>query len=265
MTIRFDRPTATLPVSLTGRWCALRCAHCNGRYLEHMRPIWDADVSAAESLLISGGCDLHGRVPLDGHLDAITRLRHGRRLNWHLGFVDEPDLLRVRHLIDVVSFDVVGDKATAREVYGLEADLADYMATLDMLRTHVPVVPHVTIGLRGGRLSGEWAALQALAERELESLIFIVLIPTPGTAYAECDPPALEDVEAVLTGARVLMPETHLALGCMRPRGRYRQAMDEIAVQVGMNGIVNPSAVARRAAQELGLEIVWGDACCALG
>ena len=123
MTIRFDRPTATRPVSLTGRWCGLRCAHCNGRYLEHMQPIWELDGIGAESLLISGGCDPRGRVPIDGHLEALVRLRSGRRMNWHLGFIEEPDLARIIDLIDVVSFDVVGDAETAREVYGLEADL----------------------------------------------------------------------------------------------------------------------------------------------
>jgi uncharacterized radical SAM superfamily protein len=138
------------------------------------------------------------------------------------------------------------------------------MSQFDMLRRHVRVVPHLTIGLRGGRLSGEWSALSALAERQVERLVFLVLIPTQNTDYAACKPPSLEELEAVFAHARILMPAAHLTLGCMRPHGVYRQAADEIALRSGLNGVVNPSLAARRAASDLGLEIVWGDACCAL-
>ena len=37
--IGFDRPTATIAVSVTGTACALRCAHCNGHYLAGMRQL----------------------------------------------------------------------------------------------------------------------------------------------------------------------------------------------------------------------------------
>ncbi|MBN1401172.1 MAG: radical SAM protein [Anaerolineae bacterium] len=262
--IRFDRPVRTLPVSLTGEWCALQCAHCGGHYLQHMRPVWQVDADGATSLLISGGCDSAGRVPLTGHLDTIARLRRGRRLNWHVGFVDEQDLARIAPYVDVVSFDIVGDAETAREVYGLEASLGDYMRTLDLIQRHVPVVPHITIGLRGGRLSGEWAAIEALRERDIGALILIILIPTPGTAYADREPPALEDVRRTFIEARTLLPETRILLGCMRPHGAYRRSVDELAVRAGLNGIVNPTLAAQRAACELGLEIVWGEECCAL-
>ena len=166
--------------------------------------------------------------------------------------------------VDVISFDVVGDAETAREVYGLDVTLDDYVRTLEMLRRHVRVVPHLTIGLRGGRLSGERAALRALQSQGLEALVLIILIPTPGTAYAGCAPPAVDQVAEIFVEARTMLPECRLILGCMRPHGRYRQAVDELAVRAGFNGIVNPARVAERTAGELGLEIAWGDECCAL-
>lgn len=263
-TIFFDRPSRTLPVSVTGTRCALQCAHCGGRYLQHMRPIEAVEPGAATSLLISGGCDASGRVPVWEHLDAIRRVGAGLRLNWHLGMVDEETMQAVAPLADVVSFDVVGDRDTAREVYGLDVGLQECLETLRMIRRYARVVPHLTVGLRGGRLSGERAAIEALAEEGCEALVFLVLIPTEGTAYAHCTPPSVDAVTDVVLTARLQLPLARLTLGCMRPFGAYRQAVDEAAVRAGVNGIVNPTRVAERVAHELGLEIAWGDECCAL-
>jgi len=262
-TIRFFRPTRTLPVSLTGGACALDCAHCGGYYLQHMRPIWDARADGATSCLISGGCDRQGRVPVTSHLEEVARLRQGRRLNWHVGLIDERAMLAIKPLVDVVSFDLVGDAETAREVYGLDLTLDDYVATLGMLRRHVPVVPHITIGLRGGRLSGERAALEAVQQMGVGVLVFIILIPTEGTAYAGCAPPPLSEVGQLLREARSKVPQTRLYLGCMRPYGDYRREVDELALRAGLDGIVNPSLSAVRMAAEMGLRVVWRDECCA--
>jgi lipoyl synthase len=263
--IRFDRPTRTQPVSLTGTQCALDCAHCGGHYLEHMHPIWE--VSPGEevtSYLISGGCDARGRVPVTSHLEEVARLHPGRRLNWHVGLVDEADIESIAPLVDVISFDIVGDAETAHEVYGLDADLSDYMETLTLLERYAPVVPHLTVGLLGGQIRAEREALAALAAHGVERLILLVLIPTEGTRYANCAPPSLDQVAEVLLDARLMLPGAQLYLGCMRPFGAYRQALDELAVRAGVNVIVNPCRAAQTVAEELGLEIVWGDECCGL-
>lgn len=264
-TIRFDRPSATIPVSLTGPACSLHCAHCNGVYLQHMHSLEQALVSPARSALISGGCDPLGRVPVTGQIAQITELRaSGRRLNWHVGLIDEGTIRTIAPLVDLVSFDIVGDAATAREVYGLDLSLADYLRTFDMLQRHVKVIPHITVGLRGGNLSGEMAALSALAERQVDHLVLLVLIPTPGTAYAHRPPPGLSEVASIFIQARLELPQTQIYLGCMRPQGAYRQPCDELAVRTGFNVIVNPLRPTVTLAQELGLQVTWGDECCAL-
>lgn len=262
--IRFDRPRQTLPVSLTGSVCALKCAHCNGYYLRHMQPIWDAQPNGATSCLISGGCDLAGRVPVTAHLEKVALLKQGRRLNWHVGLISEEELRLIVPYVDVISFDMVGDAETAHEVYGLRLTLDDYLRTYDLLRRYVPVVPHLTIGLRGGQLSGERAIIRALEARKPETLIFLVLIPTEGTAFAHCKPPSLADVTELLIEARLRLPATRLLLGCMRPYGTYRQKLDELAIRAGVNGVVNPTCQAERVAAELCLEVLRGEECCAL-
>jgi len=258
------RPTATLPVSLTGARCALDCAHCGGHYLAHMRPVQRANADGYRSLLISGGCDARGQVPITTALPHIQRLRPGRRLNWHVGFAEAPELARIAPLVDVISFDVVGDRETAQEVYGLDLGLDDYLRQLALLRAYAPVIPHVTLGLRGGRFSGEERALRALAELGLAHVILLILIPTPGTRYADVAPPDLGEVERHFALARRLLPAARLYLGCMRPHGRYRQEVDVLALQAGLDGIVNPSRAAVAAAEAGERPIIWGDECCAL-
>ncbi len=262
--IRFDRPSGTTPVSVTGTACALRCAHCNGHYLEGMHALDDPAVARARSLLISGGCDRSGQVPVLAHLEAIRRVGAGKRLNWHVGLVDEETVRAIAPLVHTISFDMVGDGQTVREVYGLERTVEDYVATYRLLQRHVRVVPHLTVGLLGGELSGERQALALLQELGAEAIVFIVFIPTPGTAYAERQPPAVDVVADLLAEARAMFPETPLLLGCMRPKGEHRDRLDALAVQVGVNAIVNPARTAVVEAERLGLAVEWGDECCVL-
>jgi uncharacterized radical SAM superfamily protein len=260
--ITFSYPLDTALVSLTGDRCGLQCAHCGGHYLCHMQPVWDAQVEGAPSALISGGCDPEGRVPVTEHLDQIRQISQGRRLNWHVGLISEQEMQAIAPYVQVVSFDVVGDRETIHEVYGLDKTPADYAATYAMLRRYAPVVPHITVGLRGGHVGHERPAMDMLAQLGLDALVFIVLIPTPGTRYADCSPPEVEQVALLLAEARQRFPLTPIHLGCMRPRGDYRTRLDPLAVRAGVNVIVSPSRAAREEAASLGLETVKTTECC---
>jgi uncharacterized radical SAM superfamily protein len=259
-----DYPLKTLVVSLTGDRCELNCAHCGGRYLRQMVPVWEADPRGATSCLISGGSDHEGRVPVTSHLDVVRRLRPGRVLNWHVGLIGKQQAEAIRPYADVISFDFVGDDETIAEVYGLRARAEDYAATYELLRSYATVVPHITVGLRGGTICHEYQALDALERLGADGLVFLVLVPTPGTRYAGCQPPPVEEVAALLVEARLRFPTAPLHLGCMRPRGEYRERLDPLAVRAGVNVIVNPSAEAVALARELGLTVERREECCAI-
>jgi len=262
--IGFARPNRTLAISLTGTHCALQCAHCAGHYLNGMVAIENADATGMKSCLISGGCDQQGRVPVASHLALIAALRPNRILNWHVGLIDEEEMHAIAPYVDVISFDFVGDKETIQEVYGLDYTVEDYVHTYAMLRQHAKVVPHLTLGLRGGQFSGEHRALYTLKVIGLDALVVLVFIPTPGTRYAACQPPPLAQVANFLLAARCMLPDTPIYLGCMRPGGRYRHDLDSLAVQAGVNKIVNPAPSAVRLATELGLLVQWEDECCVI-
>jgi uncharacterized radical SAM superfamily protein len=260
--ISFAYPLDTALMSLTGDQCALQCAHCGGRYLCHMQPIGEARPGGATSALISGGCDLEGRVPVTEHLDQIAALAAGRRLNWHVGLIDESDMQAIAPYVDAISFDVVGDTETIHEVYALAKTASDYAATYAMLRRYARVVPHITVGLRCGELGHERPALDLLARAGLDELVFIVFMPTPGTAYADCPPPPVKEVALLLAEARQRFPAIPIQLGCMRPRRGYRAQLDPLAVRAGLNAVVSPSREGRAMAEALGLAVVETRECC---
>jgi len=262
--IGFVRPSQTLSISLTGTQCALQCAHCGGHYLAGMVPVERADASGKDSCLISGGCDGRGKVPVTAHLPRIAVLRQGRLLNWHVGLIDEEEMRAIAPYVDVISFDWVGDDPTIREVYGLDRSAEDYARTYTMLRHYARVVPHLTLGLRGGRFSGEYAALDRMQAAGADALVLLILIPTPGTRYAGCQPPPLAEVADFVLAARFKLPDAPIYLGCMRPGGRYRRELDSLALRAGVTKIVNPAPSAVQLAAELGLSVRWENECCVI-
>lgn len=269
--IWFDFPSQTESITLTGRSCALNCAHCGGHYLKGMRSVEEIQIHGSlnsnfpfRSALVSGGCTLEGKVPFEEHLEFLHNLKKDVRLNFHVGLLNGKEISLLKGLADVVSFDFVADRETIQEVYGLEQGPEEYRRVYLGLREVVPVIPHLTLGLRGGEWGGEEKALDALEELGLKGLVFNVFIPTPETRYALRQPLPVDEVIRFLAQARLRFPDLPLALGCMRPKGRYRQILDEAAVSIGINRMVMPTPGARRIADELGLRVIRGEECCAL-
>ncbi|MGC8786172.1 MAG: radical SAM protein [Anaerolineae bacterium] len=229
-----------------------------------MIDIHDADVTGMTSCLVSGGCDQRGKVPVTTHLAQIQALRPGRLLNWHVGMIDEGDMRVIAPYVDIISFDFVGEDETIREVYGLDYTGDDYLRTYQMLRRYAKVVPHLTIGLRGGQIYGEYQALRQLKAVGLDALVLLVFMPTPETRYAHCQPPSLDEVVDFMLTARLTLPDTPIYLGCMRPGGRYRRELDALAVRAGVNKIVNPAPSAVQEAKDLLLAIQWESECCVI-
>lgn len=266
-TLRLAYPIQTKAISVTGTACELNCAHCGGAYLRHMKPlsdIEDGEKKLGTSCLVSGGCDGAGRVPLMQHVSRLMELKQERRYNIHVGLVDDAELATIAYLADKVSFDMVGDDTTIREVFGLDRTVDDYADCYRKLRACCAVVPHICIGLHGGEIRGEYRALEILEQLGADSVTFIIFTPTKGTRFAECAPPNLAATVELLATAREKFAKVPLQLGCMRPGGRYREAVDQWAVRTGINAIVNPAPAAVRLAEELGLTIVRQWECCVL-
>lgn len=266
------------PISVTGARCELNCAHCNRCYLRHMIPaetpekLYEVCVSLYErgavGCLISGGSVRGGHVPLEPFVEAIRRVKEETDLvlNVHTGLVNRRLAQRLAEAgVDVVSLDVVGDTDTVRMVYGLDRRAEDYF---EALKTHIEagirhVVPHVCVGLHYGKLRGELRALEAIRRVKPETLVFIVLIPTRGTRMEGIPPPDPLDVVKVIVAARLMLRDTAIILGCMRPPGKTREKLDLLALDV-VDGIVLPTRKAVKEAERKGFTVKRLSACCAI-
>jgi len=262
--ICFAYPQNTKSISVTGNECEQDCAHCGGHYLKQMLPISAMQTSSATSFLISGGCQANGTVPIGAHIAELESLKQGRRYNLHVGLIEGAEIGEIAKIADCVSFDFVGDDETINEVFGIHRTVNDYVQCYTALRQQVKVMPHICIGLHGGEIRGEYRAVELLQEIGVDALTFIIFTPTRGTRYAECLPPQMEEVVKLLTWARQVCPSIPIHLGCMRPGGRYRSEIDQWAVKIGMDTIVNPTPKAVALAKELGMSIVRQEECCVL-
>ncbi|MCX8066477.1 MAG: radical SAM protein [Anaerolineae bacterium] len=264
-------------ISLTGEQCALQCEHCRGQLLKGMIPATTPQALLAlgrrlveqgcEGVLISGGADRNGAVPLRPYLEAIARLKEwGLRIVVHTGLPDRETAEGLRAArVDQVLFDFIGDTATLREVLHLERSPEDYADALALLRElGVPVAPHIVVGLYFGRLRGELAALEAVSRTGADVLVLVVLRPLPHTPMADLPGVEPETVGRLVAVARLLNPTTPLALGCARPAGPTAMEIEERALLAGVNRIAYPHPATVRRAGERGLGVSFAESCCTL-
>lgn len=267
-----DFPT----VSITGQACSLNCKHCNRRYLEGMAPCLSPEslfetclkISAegAKGVLLSGGYNPEGHVPFEPFLDVIEKVKRdtGIFISAHTGLA--PSWLAKelgRAGVDLADFDLIGDDETIKLALGIEKRATDYLETMKVLKRFLPeVVPHICIGLHGGKLKGEFKAVEMAAEVNPRTLVFLVLTPTAGTSFENVEPPSVEDVVQVVEFARKKLPRTELALGCMRPKGEDRADVELAAIAAGVRRIVMPSRETTSQAERSGYKIKKLGVCC---
>jgi uncharacterized radical SAM superfamily protein len=272
-----NTPHRFASISLTGHDCELMCDHCRGRLLAGMRPASTPDALLAqgrklveqgcEGVLISGGADADGAVPIKAHLSAIAQLKGwGLRVLVHTGLLDRQTAEGLKTAgVDQVLFDVIGDAPTIREVLHLDRSPDDYAETLAMLRElEIPVAPHVIAGLYFGQLRGELDALEMIRQVGAEVVVIVVLRPLSRTPMADLPPVAPEAVGRLAAVARLLHPTTPLTMGCARPSGTAKIEMERRSVLAGVNSVAYPDPATVRLADELGLRTSFIESCCTL-
>lgn len=273
-----ERANRFLPISVTGTACALQCDHCKTKVLQGMitaspeKGLFELARGLAgqgtEGILVSGGSRRSGEVPLLPHCADMKRVREelGLKVIVHSGVVTPQlaDGLASAH-VDGVMLDVIGDDATIREVYHLELTAADFERSIERLAAKgMRILPHIVLGLHYGRLRGEWNALEMIRRYPVSTLILVVLTPLTGTPMAHLEPPPLADVVDFFAHARAAMPETPVNLGCGRPMGEMKVALDRAAVDHGLNGIAYPADGIVDYARSSNLEPRFYEYCCSL-
>jgi len=218
-----------------------------------------------KGILISGGCNEEGMVPLSPFVDTIAQVKQETELviSVHTGLVGPADAKALAEAqIDVACVDVIGDDRTIQEILGLEKTTLDYQKTLEALfAEEFLTVPHVCLGLHYGKVLGVPKALEMSLSFEPALVVLLMLMPTTGTPMQNVDPPSATLLRKAIIWARLSHPQTTISLGCMRPRS---ERIDLTAVEAGINRIEIPRRTALKRARELGYMLKKIEACCSL-
>lgn len=260
-------------LSITGDSCALRCKYCMGRYLKGMIPTSSPKIlydtvrrlhrNGAKGILISGGFDSEGRLPVKPFLQAIRNLKRDFDIviSVHCGLVDKEAAGELRRAgIDVVDYEFIVDPIVINKVVGLKSKgPSDFVDGLRYLIEEGPpyVSPHIPIGLRYGEIGGELEAIERLRDFDPYLIVFLVFVPTRGTPMDGLSPPEEKEVVAVINQARPRFRE--VAIGCMRPPS-FKSTLDPKLVK---ERLVDRIAVPHKSTiDKYGLEVVH--TCCSI-
>jgi uncharacterized radical SAM superfamily protein len=271
-----SKPTQFPTISVTGKDCALNCKHCNSKVLETMHPARTPEKlfelgtklkqNGALGCLVSGGCLPDGSVPLTQFIPVLRKIKHelGLTVFVHTGIINTATAEALANAgVDAALIDIISSNETIKEIYNLNMTVEDYENSLTALhRAGLNFVPHIIVGLHDGKLRGELHALKMIAHCKPSALVIIAFTPIRGTAMAEVKPPQPTDIARVTATARLMFPETPLALGCMRPKGKHRAETDILALKAGVNAVAFPSEEAIRYAENEGYEISFSSCCC---
>ncbi len=276
--INFFITSALFPsLSVTGSSCALMCQHCKGKLLEALIPATTCDElekkaislyrSGAKGILLTGGCDGQGRVPIVNLIPAIKNLKEKTDLILiaHTGFISSSEAALLKDSgLDGIGFDVIGDMVTVKEVYGLLVSEKDYIDSLCAITdSGLIIFPHVCVGLHFGELRGEYRALELIRIINPTTIIITGLMPVAGTPMAQIKPKP-SDFEKVIKKAKEMFPETPVVLGCAHSSGKDRNEIERIALAGGVSGIAAPTMQTIGFAKENGYEINYYGMCCGL-
>jgi uncharacterized radical SAM superfamily protein len=271
-----SKPNLFPTISITGNNCALNCKHCEGKILETMQsaatPVElfqtcnKLKQKGAIGCLISGGSQANGSVPLKQFIPILEKIKRELNLTIHV-HTGITDYLTSKGLkdsgVDAALIDIIGSDETIKNILNLKAKVRDYKASLKHLEeSGIPFIPHVIVGLHYGRLKGEFQALEMISPHNPSALVIIAFMPVRKTIMANTKPAQPIDIARVIVAARLMLPETPLALGCMRPKGRHASETDILAIKAGVSAIAFPSQEAIEYAKNQEYIIDFSSVCC---
>jgi len=102
-----------------------------------------------------------------------------------------------------------------------------------------------------------------VSRHAVKALVLVVVMPfyaKPGL-YAV---PDTTDVGRIFGEARIRLQERQVLLGCARPPGLHKRAVDAYAVMAGLDGIAFPADGVVSVAQAVGRPFHQEHACCSI-
>jgi len=270
----FSNSGRFLNVSITGDACALHCDHCQGTMLKGMIQALTPDKlqelgtklreKGVTGLLITGGCNNDGQVPLKPYLSALSYLKSlDLTVHVHTGLADKETAVGLKQAgVDKVFLDMIGDAATIRKVYHLDRQPSAFREALEILLAEgLEVVPHVVIGLNYGEILGEENLIQSLSDYPLETLVLVALRPVPNTPMGLVNGPDTAEIIRITARTRLWNPTLKLSFGCARPYTE-KAYLERGLIEAGINTLAYPLDETIDYAIERGLKPVMSEMCC---
>jgi uncharacterized radical SAM superfamily protein len=266
-------------ISVTGNHCDLRCGHCQGKLLESMIAAEDPETffqvadrlrfNGAQGILVSGGANLNGEVPLKKFIPSIRELKEKTpqfKVIVHTGLIRREIAKELKDAgIDQILFDVIGDDDTIREVYHLNKRVEDYEETLRMLKeVGHRLAPHIIIGHHFGEIKGEWRALEMVTRVGVDTIVLVIFKALHPSGKNHFKVPKPEETSRISAIARILNPHIPLRMGCIRPAHPWKGAMEKGFLLSGVNTIAYPLQGTIDYSKEIGLETKFVEMCCSL-
>jgi len=233
-------PKKTLSYSITGNNCGLDCDFCKQKYLEHMKnpDIEDIDTSKYSSILVSGGFDKNGVLPLPKVSFFKNLFQKNIKINMHLGFFskDQEDTLsEIGKYVDAFSYNFLPEKKCISHISS-DFKKEDYIISYkEFLRLGFNIFPHILLGLTDK--SGERQIFDLLSSFSPEKVILLVKIPLDKSELLY----PFERLKDCISYIKNVLPTTKIIIGCMRPGGLWRKQNDILAMSCDIHGIVNPA------------------------
>jgi uncharacterized radical SAM superfamily protein len=266
-------------ISVTGSHCDLHCGHCKGKLLQAMIPaenpetflrvVEELHLKGAHGILVSGGANHRGEVPLRKFIPSIKELKEKYRefkIIAHTGLIQREPAKELKEAgIDQILIDLIGDDDTIRKVYHLDRRVEDYEETLCMLKElgH-RLAPHIIIGHHFGELRGEWRALEIITRVGVETIVLVVFKPLHLYGRDHFKIPVPAETSKISAVARILNPSLPIRMGCIRPAHPSKAEMEKGFIDSGVNTIAYPLQGTIEYAKELGLETKFLEMCCSL-
>ncbi|MDF1592365.1 MAG: radical SAM protein [Desulfobacterales bacterium] len=263
-------------ISITGSQCALSCDHCRSKILEPMIPAvspeqllercLQLEKNGTVGVLISGGCDLNGRLPWDAFIPAVKQIksRTGLFISIHSGLIDFQTALALKEAgVDQALIDVVGDDQTLKDIYHVDFGVSRIYDSLEALhRAGLAIIPHIVCGLHYGKIKGEKKAAEMISQFRVEQVVVVSLMRIPGTPLWHTNPLDAETVAEIIAETRIKMPQVKISLGCARQRGNTD--LEILAIDAGVNRMALPSEEAVAHAKNYNLKIHYQPTCCSV-
>jgi len=265
--------------SITAGACGLNCDHCRAEILKPMLAatspaMLDQKVrhliatQDLQGFLLSGGSNKRNEIPYERFYPVVEQLKRDfpyLNIAIHTALTDDAGARAMEAAgVDTAMMDVIGADETIRDVYHLDRPVADFEATLAALTsTSMRVSPHIVIGLHYGRVLGEQNALDIVSRYPVEALVLVVVMPfyaAPGLFAV----PDTAEVGRIFGEARRRLHDRQVLLGCARPPGLHKRAVDAYAVMAGLDGIAFPADGVVGVARAIGRPFHQEHACCSI-